>query len=151
MALRTIRINDDPILRKTCRAVDVIDEKIKLILDDMADTLYHTDNSAALAAPQLGILKRLVVIDIGDGLIELINPIIIESRGVQEVTEGCLSLPDQWGKLKRPSFVKVSAQNRLGETIEIEGEGIMAKCLCHEIDHLDGILFIDKVYEFIEG
>ncbi|MBF4693063.1 peptide deformylase [Fusibacter ferrireducens] len=150
MALRTIRLYDDPILRKICREVNVVDEKIKLILDDMADTLYHTDNSAALAAPQIGILKRLVVIDFGEGLIELINPVIVETQGLQEVTEGCLSIPDKWGKLNRPHFVRVSAQNRHGETFEIKGEGFLAKCLCHEIDHLEGILFIDKVTKFID-
>ena len=150
MALRTIRLYDDPILRKTCKTVDQVDKKIELILDDMVDTLHHTDNSAALAAPQIGILKRIVVIDLDEEVIELINPVIVESEGVQEVTEGCLSIPDKWGKLKRPNSVKVSALNRYGEPIEIQGEDFMAKCLCHEIDHLDGILFIDKVYEFVE-
>lgn len=149
MALRTIRKYGDPILRKKCRPVDIIDEKTLSFLDDMIETLHSTENSAALAAPQLGVLKRIVVIDMGEGLMELINPIILESKGTQFVTEGCLSIPDKWGKLIRPSWVKVSALNRKGEPIEIIGEGVLAKCLCHEIDHLEGILFIDMVTEYL--
>lgn len=150
MALRTIRTVGDDILRKKSRAVETVDEKILTLLKDMAETMYNTGMGAGLAAPQIGILKRLVVIDMGDGLIKLVNPEIIETSGNQEVTEGCLSIPGQWGKLMRPERVKVKTLNEKGEEVLIEGEGDLAKCLCHEIDHLDGILFIDKVTEFIE-
>lgn len=148
MATRTIRLYDE-ILRKQCKKVEVIDEKIERILDDMAETMYATGNGAGLAAPQVGILKRLVVIDMGDKLYKLVNPEIEVSRGVQEVTEGCLSIPGKWGRLKRPHYVKVVAQNEKGHLITIEAEGALAKCLCHEIDHLEGVLFIDKVIEYV--
>lgn len=149
MAIRNIRTLGDEILRQNSRIVEKIDDRILLLLKDMADTMYE-NNGAGLAAPQIGILKRLVVIDMGEGLIKLINPEIIETEGVQEVTEGCLSIPGKWGKLKRPATVKVKALNEHGEEIIITGEGEFAKCLCHEIDHLNGVLFIDKVTEFLE-
>lgn len=149
MALRNIRTVEDEILRKRSKVVEKIDSKILNLLKDMAETMYHTENGAGLAAPQIGILKRLVVIDMGKGLINLINPEIIEARGSQEVMEGCLSVPGKWGKLKRPAEVKVKALNEEGREVIITGAGDFAKCLCHEIDHLNGILFIDKVTEFI--
>lgn len=149
MAIRTIRLNEDEILRKKCRKVEVVDDKVRSLFDDMLETMHHVGNAAGLAAPQVGILKRLVVIDMGEQLYKLVNPEIIEAKGDQEVYEGCLSLPDKWGKLNRPEYVKVTAQNENGETIVIEGKGDLAKCLCHEIDHLEGILFTDKVTEFI--
>ncbi|SHK25144.1 peptide deformylase [Paramaledivibacter caminithermalis] len=149
MAIRNIRTLGDDILRKQSRAVEKIDDKVLILLKDMADTMY-TKNGAGLAAPQVGILKRLVVIDMGEGLINLINPEIIETQGTQKVVEGCLSIPGKWGKLERPAEVKVKALNEAGEEIIITGEGDFAKCLCHEIDHLNGILFIDKVTEFLE-
>jgi len=149
MAIRTIRKNEDPILRKKCKPVVRIDGKVLDLLDDMVETMYATDNGAGLAAPQVGILKRLVVYDMGEGLVELINPKIVEEEGVQVVTEGCLSLPGKWGSLERPKWVKVRALNRRGEDVEIQGHGEVAKCLCHEIDHLDGNLFTDKVIEYI--
>lgn len=150
MALRQIRLFDDEILRKKSRAVEVVDDKIRQILDDMADTMYNTENGGGLAAPQVGILKRLVVIDMGQGLIKLVNPKIINQEGTQEVIEGCLSLPNKWGKLTRPAKVTIQALNENGEETILTGTGDLAKCFCHEIDHLEGILFTDFVTEYIK-
>ncbi len=150
MALRNIRTLGDDILRKKCRTIEKVDDKILSLLKDLADTMYNSENGAGLAAPQVGILKRLVVIDMGQGLINLVNPEITETYGTQEVIEGCLSIPEKWGKLERPEKVTVKALNERGEEVTITGTGSLAKCLCHEIDHLDGILFIDKVKEFVE-
>ena len=144
MALREIVQIGEPVLRKKAKKVEVIDEKILQILDDMADTMYNADG-VGLAAPQVGILKRIVVIDIGDGLLELINPEIIETSGEQIDEEGCLSVVGEAGNVRRPNYVKVRALNRNGETIELEGEELLARAFCHEIDHLDGILFVDKI------
>ena len=149
MATRTIRLYGDDILRKKCRLVETVDNKIKEILEDMTETLHATDNGAALAAPQVGILKRLVVIDMGGKLYKLVNPQIISSSGEQEVYEGCLSIPDKYGKLMRPKYVRVSAKDENGKDIIIEAQDELAKCFCHEIDHLDGVLFIDKVIEYV--
>ncbi|GAA0716452.1 peptide deformylase [Clostridium malenominatum] len=150
MALRQIRFFDDEILRKKSKVVEVVDDKIRQILNDMADTMYNTENGGGLAAPQVGILKRLVVIDMGQGLIKLVNPKIIKQEGKQEVVEGCLSIPNIWGKLERPIKVIVQALNENGEEIIVTGTGELAKCLCHEIDHLEGILFTDLVTEYIK-
>ena len=150
MAVRIIRTLGDDILRKKSRVVNRIDKRIETILQDMAETMYSTGNGAGLAAPQVGLLKRLVVIDMGEGLINLINPEIVEAEGIQKVIEGCLSVPGKWGKLERPRKVKVKALNEEGKEFIINGEGDLAKCLCHEIDHLNGILFIDKVTEYVE-
>ncbi|WP_032123050.1 peptide deformylase [Clostridium amazonitimonense] len=150
MALRQIRLFDDPILRKKSKVVEVVDDRIKQILNDMADTMYNAENGAGLAAPQVGILKRLVVIDMGEGLIKLVNPKIIKKEGQQEVLEGCLSIPDTWGKLKRPAKVTVQALNENGEEITLTATGDLAKCFCHEIDHLEGILFTDLVTEYVK-
>lgn len=150
MALRNLRIQDDPILRKKAKPVSQVNDKIRMILDDMVETLHHTPNGGALAANQIGVLKRLVVIDLGEGVVKLVNPEITKAEGEQFEIEGCLSFPDVWGKVRRPLNVTVTAWNEDGEPIIIEGEGLMAKCLCHELDHLDGIVFIDKVEEFIE-
>lgn len=150
MALRRIRTIGDDILRKKCRLIEKIDDRILTLLQDMSDTLHDTENGAAIAAPQVGVLKRAVVIDMGKGTLYLVNPEIVESEGSQEVIEGCLSIPGKWGKLIRPAKVKVKALNEKGEEIILTGEGDLAKCLCHEIDHLDGVLFIDKVTEFVE-
>jgi len=149
MAIRTIRAYGDDILRKKSRAVETIDDRILVLLEDMAETMYK-EFGAGLAAPQVGILKRIVVIDVGDGLIKLINPEIIEIEGSQEVVEGCLSIKGKTGRLIRPAKVKVRALNEKGEECIIYGEEALAKALCHEIDHLDGILYIDKVIEMIE-
>jgi len=150
MALRQIRLYDDEILRKKSKEVKVVDDKIRQILNDMAETMYNTENGGGLAAPQVGILKRLVVIDMGEGLIKLVNPKIIAEEGNQEVIEGCLSIPNKWGKLERPAKVTVQALNENGEEIILTGKGDLAKCFCHEIDHLDGILFTDFVTEYID-
>lgn len=150
MALRQIRLEGDEILRKKSKVVEVIDDKIRQLLDDMAETMYSTDNGAGLAAPQIGILKRLVVIDMGQGLIKLVNPKIINEEGTQNVIEGCLSIPNKFGRLKRPKKVTVQALNENGEEIILTVTGEVAKCFCHEIDHLNGILFIDLVTEYIK-
>lgn len=147
MAIRTIRLYGDDILRKKCRPVETVDSKIKEILEDMTETLHATENAAALAAPQVGILKRLVVIDMDGKLYKLVNPEIISFSGEQEVYEGCLSIPDEYGKLLRPKYVKVIALDENAKVVEIEAENELAKCFCHEIDHLEGILFIDKLIE----
>ena len=149
MALRNIRVLGDDILRKKSKPIEKIDDRVLTLLEDMAETLHNHENGAAIAAPQIGVLRRAVVIAIGEETIYLINPEIIETEGSQEVIEGCLSIPDKWGKLMRPAKVKVKALNEKGEEFIITGEDDLAKCLCHEIDHLDGILFIDKVTEFI--
>jgi len=151
MALREIRTFDDPVLRKKCRTVDGVDDRIRTILSDMADTMYSTASGGGLAANQVGILRRLVVIDVGEGLLKLINPEIVSTEGVQIVNEGCLSFPNIWGKVNRPKKVTVKYINENGETNCIDGEGLLAQCLCHEIDHLDGIVFVNKVIEFIKA
>ncbi|KIN81852.1 peptide deformylase [Clostridium botulinum] len=149
MALRQIRLFDDEILRKESKVVEIVDDKIRQILNDMADTMYNTENRGGLAAPQVGILKRLVVIDMGQRLIKLVNPKIIKQEGTQEVIEGCLSIPNKFGKLIRPAKVTVQALNENGEEIILTGTGDLAKCFCHEIDHLEGILFTDLVTEYL--
>jgi len=149
MAVRIIRKDGDEILRKKAKAVDEINDKIITLLKDMAETMYKA-NGVGLAAPQVGILKRIVVIDIGDGLIELINPEIVEQSGEQLEVEGCLSMPGIYGEVKRPAKVKVEALNSKGEKISVEGTGLLAVALCHEIDHLDGILFKDKAIRFLD-
>lgn len=149
MALRNIRTLGDDILRKKCRPVDTIDERTLTLLDDMAETMYES-NGVGLAAPQIGILKRIVVIDIGEGLIELINPEIVSVDGSIKDLEGCLSVPGKCGYVVRPEKVTVSALDRNGDKIVITGEGLLAKAFCHEIDHLDGIVFVDKVTEYVE-
>ncbi|ABS35207.1 peptide deformylase [Clostridium botulinum] len=149
MALRQIRLFDDEILRKESKVVEIVDDKIRQILNDMADTMYNTENGGGLAAPQVGILKRLVVIDMGQGLIKLVNPKIIKQEGTQEVIEGCLSIPNKFGRVIRPAKVTVQALNEDGEEIILTGTGDLAKCFCHEIDHLEGILFTDLVTEYI--
>ena len=144
MALRQIVKIGEPVLRKKSKVVKEINDRLIDLLDDMADTMYEADG-VGLAAPQVGILKRVVVVDIGDGLIELINPEIIDAEGEYLDNEGCLSVPGESGDVLRPYRVKVRALNRFGETIEIEGEELLARAFCHEIDHLDGILYVDKV------
>ncbi|MBQ4526550.1 MAG: peptide deformylase [Clostridia bacterium] len=149
MAIRNIRKLGDEVLRKKCRSVDVIDERIITLLDDMADTLYDA-NGVGLAAPQVGVLKRIAVVDIGDGIIELINPEIVSCDGEQTDNEGCLSVPGKYGKVTRPNKVTVRAVDRNGDECEYTGEGLLARAFCHEIDHLSGIVFVDKVTEYLE-
>lgn len=151
MALRNLRYEDDEILRKKSREVPEVNDKIRQLLDDMADTMYALGNGAGLAACQVGILKRLVVIDMGDGhLMKLVNPRIIGSSGVQECLEGCLSFPDRFGKTVRPQKVIVQALDENGGEQILTGEGELAKCFCHEIDHLNGIVLPDRVTEWID-
>ena len=144
MALRNIVKEGDPVLRKTARSVLNFDEKLAQLLDDMKETMYEADG-CGLAAPQVGILKRICIVDVGDGLIEMVNPVIIEESGVQEESEGCLSLPGEYGITRRPMNVTVKAQDRNGNTFTVSGEALKARAFCHEIDHLNGILYIDKV------
>ena len=146
MAIRRIVKNGDPVLRKRSREIIEINERIIEIIEDMTETLYK-ENGIGIAAPQIGILKRIVVIDNGDGPIELINPVILSSEGVQEATEGCLSVPGQFGLVNRPAYVRIKALNRKGKRIELMGDGVLARAFCHEIDHLDGKLFIDIATE----
>lgn len=143
MAVREIRKDGDEVLRKVCRKVEVIDDRILTLLDDMKETMYKAEG-VGLAAPQVGVLRRVVVIDIGDGPIELINPVIVYESGEQLEEEGCLSVPGIRGQVKRPAKVIVRAMNRKGETIELEAEELLAIACCHEIDHLNGVLFTDK-------
>ena len=144
MAKRNIVKIGDDILRKVCRTQLTFDDKLHTILDDMKETMYGAEG-VGLAAPQVGILRRYCIVDVGDGLIELINPVIIEnSSETQTGNEGCLSIPDRSEIVTRPMKVKVRAQNRYGDNIVVEGEGLKARALCHEIDHLDGVLYIDK-------
>ena len=144
MAIRNIRTEQDPILRKKSRAVEVFDEKLWQLLDDMKDTMEQAEG-VGLAAVQVGILKRVVVIDVGDGLMELVNPEIVETEGIQCSAEGCLSLPGKQGTTMRPMTVKVKAQNRHGNWCVYKGAELKAKAFCHEIDHLDGVLYVDKL------
>lgn len=146
MAKRTIRLSTDDVLRKRCKTVTKITPNIHMLLDDMADTMYAA-NGVGLAAPQVGILKRIVVIDIGEGLVELINPEIIETSGSQVGNEGCLSFPGYSAPVERPNYVKVKALDRNGDEIIVEGKELMARALCHETDHLDGVLYVDKAME----
>lgn len=146
MAIRIIRKEDDPVLRKISKVVENFDDRLHALLDDMVETMHDADG-VGLAAPQVGILKRVIVIDIGDGLIELINPEIIFEEGAQCDTEGCLSLPGESAEIKRPTFVRVKGFNRKGEQIVVEGEKLLARALCHEVDHLNGILFTDRIDE----
>lgn len=140
--LKIVKVGDD-ILRKKCRPVEEITPKILQLLDDMAETMRHAEG-VGLAAPQVGILRRIVVIEVEEGqLIELINPKIIAFAGEQEGNEGCLSVPGKWGIVKRPMHVTVRATNRQGEEFEVSGSELLARALCHELDHLDGKLYID--------
>lgn len=144
MAIRNIVKNGDEILRKVCRTQMTFDDKLATVLDDMIETMYAADG-VGLAAPQIGMLRRYCVIDIGDGVIELVNPVIEETEGEQLEQEGCLSYPGEYGTTRRPMKVTVRAQNRKGETFRVTGEGLLARALCHEIDHLDGIIYKDRV------
>ncbi len=150
MAVRTIFTLGDEVLRKHARPVETIDKRIKTLLDDMAETMYAADG-AGLAAPQVGILRRVVTIDVGEGLIEMINPQIISQEGSQVGPEGCLSIPGRRCTVERPMKVKVRAQGRDGRTFELDAEGFLAVAVCHELDHLDGILYVDKMIEDVTG
>lgn len=144
MALRTILTEGDPTLRKVCRPVTKFDERLETLLDDMLETMYAAPG-VGLAAPQVGILRRVVVMDVGEGVIEAINPEIVSTEGEQTGEEGCLSFPGKWGMVTRPYKVKMKAQNRHGKWFFLTGEELLARCMCHEIDHLDGVVFLDHV------
>ncbi len=149
MALREIRQEGDEILRKKSREVEEVDDKIRELLKDMDETM-HAANGVGLSAVQVGILKRVVVIDVdydGRPSLKLINPVIVKSKGSEECQEGCLSFPNKFAKVIRPTEVTVKALNENGKEITIKGKGLLAEALCHEIDHLDGILFIDRMEE----
>lgn len=148
MALRNILTFDDSALHKKCRPVTQFDEKLHTLLDDMTQTLFEA-NGVGLAAPQIGILRRVVVVDAGDQVLELINPEIIETSGEQDGLEGCLSLPGRYGMVKRPNVVKVRAQDRNGEWYEIEGEELIARAFCHECDHLDGKVYTEVAHHML--
>lgn len=152
MALRQLRLGDDEILRKKCREVEKVDDRIRELLEDMMDTLHTTENGAALAASQIGILKRLVVVDMGgpEGPMKLVNPRIVATEGTQKCIEGCLSFPGRFGRTVRPAKVTVEALDEWGKPLTLTGEDDLAKCYCHEIDHLDGKVFIDIVTEYLD-
>lgn len=149
MAIRQMRFRDDEILYKRCKEVKKFDEKLGILLDDMYDTMTKAEG-VGLAAPQVGIIKRAVVIDVGNGRIELINPEIIETSGRQIGSEGCLSFPGVYGEVERPNYVKVKAQDRYGKWFVIEGEELLARALCHECDHLDGHVFTELVEKYLK-
>lgn len=149
MAIREVRIKGDEVLYKKCKTVTRFDERLHILLDDMYDTMKKKDG-VGLAAPQVGILKRAVVIDIGEERIELINPEITEYSGSQKDKEGCLSVPEEFYEVTRPYKVTVKAQDRNGNEFVKTGEGLLARAICHECDHLDGILFLSKVDDFGE-
>ena len=144
MAIRNLRFEGDPILRKTSREVKEVTPKIRELIDDMLETMYES-NGVGLAAPQVGILKRIVVIDVGDGPIVMINPTIVETSGEQTGDEGCLSVPGKAGEVTRPNYVKARFLDENMDEYEIEGEELLARCICHEVEHLDGHLYVEKV------
>lgn len=148
MGLRKILTDKDPALHKVCRPVTEFDGKLHKLLDDMRETLIDS-NGVGLAAPQVGILRRVVVVDVGDEILELVNPELLETDGEQEGAEGCLSVPGKYGLVKRPYLAKVRAQDRNGNRFEVEGEELIARCFCHEIDHLDGILYTQVMERFL--
>ena len=148
MGLRKILTVQEPCLHKVCRPVEKFDKKLWKLLDDMKETLLDA-NGVGLAAPQVGILRRVVVIDIGDEILELVNPELLETSGEQEGAEGCLSVPGKYGLVKRPNFAKVRAQDRDGNWFEAEGEELIARCFCHELDHLDGIVYTEVMERYL--
>lgn len=146
MAIRTIRTNGDEILRKKSKTVDIINDRIKTLIKDMIETMYEADG-VGLAAPQVGILKRIVVIDVGDGPIAMINPEIIKTEGTYVDVEGCLSVPGEQGEVERPQKVVAKYLDENGKENIVEAEELFARAICHELDHLNGVLFIDKILE----
>ena len=148
MGIRKIMTVEEPCLHKVCRPVEKFDGKLHKLLDDMKETLLDA-NGVGLAAPQVGILRRVVVIDLGDEMLELVNPELLETSGEQEGAEGCLSVPGKYGLVKRPNYAKVRAQDRNGEWFEAEGEELIARCFCHELDHLDGIMYTEIMERFL--
>ena len=155
MAQRQIREVGDPLLRKKSRVIENIDDKVKQLLEDMYDTLKSSNDGIGIAAPQVGVLKRVIIVDLsdegGEGPYKLINPVITKSKGSQVCREGCLSVPGLLGDVTRPKEVTVEALNEDGKKVVIKAKDLLAICLCHEIDHLDGILFIDKATELFDA
>ena len=148
MATRNILTDENPTLRKKCRPVTSFDDRLATLIDDMRETVVQA-SGVGLAAPQVGILRRVVVVDTGDEILEMVNPRILETSGQQDGLEGCLSVPNRFGLVKRPDYVKVEAQDRTGEWYEYEGEGLIARCFCHELEHLDGHLYTEKAYKML--
>ncbi len=148
MGLRKILTDKDPALHKVCKPVEKFDWRLHKLLDDMTDTLAEA-NGVGLAAPQVGILRRAVVVDTGEEILELVNPTLLETDGEQTGAEGCLSVPGKYGLVKRPNYAKVRAQDRDGGWFEAEGEGLIARCFCHELDHLDGIMYTQVMERFL--
>ena len=148
MGLRKILTDKDPALHKVCRPVEKFDGRLHKLLDDMAETLEQA-NGVGLAAPQIGILRRVVLVDTGEEILELINPTLLETSGEQVGAEGCLSVPGKYGLVKRPNYAKVRAQDRYGNWYEAEGEELIARCFCHELDHLDGIVYTEVMERYL--
>ena len=148
MATRNIIIEGNPTLAKKSRSVTSFDERLATLIDDMKETLVQA-NGVGLAAPQVGVLRRVVVVDLGEEIIELVNPRILEQSGEQDGLEGCLSVPEKFGMVKRPNYVKVEAQDRHGDWFEYEGEELIARCFCHELEHLDGHLYTERAYRML--
>ena len=148
MGLRKILTADEPALHKVCRPVEKFDWRLHKLLDDMKETLVDAEG-VGLAAPQVGILRRVVIVDTGEEILELVNPELLETDGEQRGAEGCLSVPGKYGVVTRPNYAKVRAQNRNGEWFEAEGEELIARCFCHELDHLDGIVYTEVMERFL--
>ena len=148
MGLRKILTDKDPALHKVCRPVEKFDWRLHKLLGDMRETLIEA-NGVGLAAPQVGILRRVVIVDTGEEILELVNPELLETDGEQEGAEGCLSVPGKYGLVKRPYYAKVRAQDRNGEWFEAEGEELIARCFCHELDHLDGIVYTEVMERYL--
>ena len=148
MGIRKIMTVEEPCLHKVCRPVEKFDGKLHKLLDDMKETLVDA-NGVGLAAPQVGILRRVVIVDTGEEMLELVNPELVETSGEQEGAEGCLSVPGKYGLVKRPNYAKVRAQNRDGNWFEAEGEELIARCFCHELDHLDGIVYTEIMERYL--
>ncbi len=148
MGIRKIMTVKDPCLHKVCRPVEKFDKKLHKLLDDMKETLVDA-NGVGLAAPQVGILRRVVIVDTGEEMLELVNPELVETSGEQEGAEGCLSVPGKYGLVKRPNYAKVRAQDRDGNWFEAEGEELIARCFCHELDHLDGIVYTEIMERYL--
>ena len=148
MGLRKILTDTEPALHKVCKEVTAFDGKLHKLLDDMAGTLEEA-NGVGLAAPQVGILRRVVIVDTGEEILELVNPVMLETDGEQVGAEGCLSVPGKYGLVKRPYYAKVRAQDRFGDWYEVEGEELIARCFCHELDHLDGIVYTEVMDRYL--
>ena len=148
MGLRKILTDAEPALHKTCKPVTAFNGRLHALLDDMRETLIES-GGVGLAAPQVGILRRVVIVDTGEEILELVNPTMLETDGEQEGAEGCLSVPGKYGLVKRPYYAKVRAQDREGNWYEAEGEELIARCFCHELDHLDGIIYTEVMDRFL--